>query len=145
MRLIDKQDLELIVAAMVVAELGAARFEPRDVQGAPDSTRDFDIVFPDGREEPLEVTTNLDTTTMSALQRTDGGIVELDAAVTRLWMGSGNQTFTNAKGTTVPFDRRRVSEILPPLIEQLEREGETSLDVAHLRGRALTALPRTTR
>ena len=132
MQLLDKRDLERTAAALVVDELGAVGFEERDKRGAPAGTRDFDIVFADGHEEPLEITSNFDTITMSALQRTDGGILELEASVTRLWMVTGNHTHTDAKGDTVPFDRRRISQLLPALIEQLEREGETALDVVAL-------------
>jgi hypothetical protein len=129
---IDYPELENRAAAMVVDELAALQFEKRDIPGAPPSTHDFDIVFADGRTEPLEVTTNLDTTVMKALHRADGGVFELEANVRRLWMVSGTETFTDATGAPLAFDRERVSALLPPLIEQLEHEAETSLDVARL-------------
>jgi hypothetical protein len=132
MKLVDKNELERRAASMVVAELGAARFVERDVRGAPSGTRDFDIVFNGGREEPLEVTTNLNTVVMRAFGRADGGSFELPANVQRYWVVSANQTFTDTNGRTVPFDRKRVTELLPPVIEQLERTGETYFDTDRL-------------
>ena len=132
MTLIDKDELERRAAAMVVEELSAVRFVKRDVPGAPPGTRDFDIVFADGHEEPLEVTTNLDSVVMRAFGRADGGAFDLPANVRRFWIVSGNQTHIDTEGMTVPFDRRRVSELLRPLIEQLEHAGETYFDTDRL-------------
>jgi hypothetical protein len=58
MALVEKDELEERAATMVVEQLGAVRFTKRDLPGGPSNTRDFDIVFADGYEEPLEVTTN---------------------------------------------------------------------------------------
>jgi hypothetical protein len=130
--LVDYDKLEQHAAEMVVAELGAVGAQKRDMPGAPSGTRDYDVLFADGHEEPLEVTTNLDRSVMNALQRTDGGVLKLDANVQRLWMVVGSQTWTDENGTTKPFDRRRVAALLVPLIEQLEQEGEDSFDVVRL-------------
>jgi hypothetical protein len=88
MALVEKEELEERAATMVVEEFGAVRFEKRDLPGGPSRTRDFEIVFADGHEEPLEVTTNLDTVVMNALERTDGG----NANVKHLWIVSGHGT-----------------------------------------------------
>lgn len=125
-------ELEELAAELVVVELGAVSYVRRDVPGAPGKTRDFDIVFADGHEEPLEVTTNLDTRVMVSLDRTDDGILAVAAAVQRMWIIPGAATWTDAGGHTQPFDRKRVGELLPPIIEQIEREGETTLDIARL-------------
>jgi hypothetical protein len=138
----DTREIEDRSASMVVAELGAVRFERRDVKGAANNTRDFDVVFEDGHEEPLEVTTNLDSEIVRAIDRTGGGVLELDADVRLLWMVSANETFTDAAGAAVAFDRRRVTELLPSLIEQLEREGESRLDVAALAWPIASGAPR---
>lgn len=130
--LLDKEELENVAAELVVAELGALRAERRDVPGAQDRTRDYDVVFGDGHDEPIEITTNLDRATMSALGRTDGGVLELSGNVKRLWMVTGSATYTDQGGRTLPFDRWRITELLPPLIEQLEQQGATELDLVHL-------------
>lgn len=132
MSLVDYDELEEHAAEMVVAELGAVGAEKRDLPRAPSGTRDYDVVFADGHEEPLEVTTNLDKSVMNALQRTNGGVLELDANVQRLWMVVGSHTWTDENGAPEPFDRRRVAELLVPLIEQLEQEGEGSFDIVRL-------------
>jgi hypothetical protein len=91
MALVDKHELEERAAQLVVDELGAGSYEALDIPGAPDNTRDFEILFTDGHREPLEVTTNLDTTVMKSLGRTGGGIIELDADVARLWRSRARQ------------------------------------------------------
>jgi hypothetical protein len=131
-RLIDKDELEDRAAAMVVAELGALRSERRDLSGGPCGTRDFDVIFQDGHEEPLEVTTNLDSVVMTAFARTDGGAFDLPADVRRFWMISANQTYIDQAGGLLPFDRQRASELLRPLVEQLETAGETYFDTDRL-------------
>jgi hypothetical protein len=132
MSLVDYDELEEHAADMVVAELSAIGARKRDTPGAPSGTRDYNVVFADGHEEPLEVTTNLDKSVMNALQRTDGGVLELDADVQRLWIVVGSHTWTDENGATEPFDRRRVAALLVPFIEQLEPEGEGSFDIVRL-------------
>ena len=132
MALVDKHELEERAAQLVVDELGAGSYEALDIPGAPDNSRDFEILFTDGHREPLEVTTNLDTTVMKSLGRTGGGIIELDADVARLWMVTSEATWTDTRGETQPFDRDKVVALIVPLIEQLERDGETSLDMPRL-------------
>jgi len=132
MTLVDKDKMQRDAASLVVAELGAVRFEERDVPGAPPGTRDFDIIFPDGHCEPLEVTSNLDRVVMNALGRTGGGYFELPARVRRFWGVSASQTYTDASGKRVPFDPRRVAELLTPLIEELDAKGETRFAIDEL-------------
>jgi hypothetical protein len=132
MKLVDKDELECRAAAMVVAELGAVRSVKCDISGGPSGLRDFDIVFADGHKEPLEITTNLDSVVMSAFARADGGAFDLAANVRRFWMVSGSQTFTDTSGRVLPFDRHRVTELLIPLIEELDQAGETYFDTDRL-------------
>jgi hypothetical protein len=139
--LVDYEELEERAAAMVVAELRAVGAQKRDVPGAPSRTRDYDVVFADGHEEPLEVTSNLDTSVMNALRRTDGGLLELDADVQLLWVVVGSHTWTDQSGERKPFDRKRVAALLVPLIEQLEREGEDSFDVVGLAWPTVSGAP----
>jgi hypothetical protein len=128
--LIDMRHVEERAATMVVSELGALRWERRDVPGAPPRTYDFDIVFA-GHVEPLEVTTSLDEQVMTTFKRT-GGVMTIAANVQRLWFVSGEETWTDATGKKRPFDRKRVVELLPTLVEHLEQDGVTSFDLAQL-------------
>jgi hypothetical protein len=68
-----KRDIELRAAAAVAFALGA-RAQERDPGGGAASTRDFDLVFADRPDEPLEVTTYADQAvlqTWSRLERLD--------------------------------------------------------------------------
>jgi hypothetical protein len=100
--LVDYDELEERAAEMVVAELGAVCAQMRDLPGAPSGTRDYDVVFADGHEEPLEVTSNLDKSVMHALHRTHGGVLKLDANVQGLWMVVGSHTWTDENGPRSP-------------------------------------------
>jgi hypothetical protein len=70
--LIDMKALEKTAADLVVAELGAARWELRDTAGLGIQIRDYDIVFPDRHEEPLEVTTSADPLVLNTMHRMAG-------------------------------------------------------------------------
>jgi hypothetical protein len=68
-----KRDIELRAAAAVAFALGA-RAQERDPGGGATSIRDFDLVFTDRSDEPLEVTTYADQAvlqTWSRLERLD--------------------------------------------------------------------------
>jgi hypothetical protein len=72
MPLIDMKELETRAADLVVAELGAARWELRDTPGLGVQMRDYDVIFADGHEEPLEVTTSADPLVLKAMGRMEG-------------------------------------------------------------------------
>jgi hypothetical protein len=69
---------------------------------------------------------------MTAFARADGGAFDIWANVSRFWVVAGSQTYTDHSGRTLPFDRKRVTELLTPLIEQLDRAGETYFDTDRL-------------
>jgi hypothetical protein len=60
---------EMVAGAIVATVVGAEYAEAKDVQGAPAGTRDFDLVFANGRVEPLEVTTAADDTVIGTSHR----------------------------------------------------------------------------
>lgn len=55
-RLRDKVEIEDTMADLVVRALDAREVEPLDRGRSGVRIRDFDIVFNDGRREPLEIT-----------------------------------------------------------------------------------------
>jgi hypothetical protein len=70
--------LELVAGAIVAAALDG-RCVPRDVDGAPDATHDFDIELADATRIALEVTSSADEKVLSLL----------NAASRREWPGPG--------------------------------------------------------
>jgi hypothetical protein len=124
--------IEVRAAELVVAELGALTASRRDIPGAPDGTHDFDIIFRDGDAEPLEVTRHLDDIVMKSLRRSDFGLFSIDANVQHLWRVTAHQTAIDRDHGRQPFDRDRVEALLTPLIEQLDREGHESFEIADL-------------
>jgi hypothetical protein len=128
----DRKAIEARAAELVVAELGALRASRRDIPGAPDRTHDFDVIFRDQHAEPLEVTRHLDDIVMKSLRRSSFGRFSIDANVQHLWRVTGHQTTRDRDHSGQPFDRRRVEALLTPLIEQLDREGHESFEIADL-------------
>jgi hypothetical protein len=125
------REIERQAANLVVAELEARRWEPRDMGGGI-QMRDFDVVFEDGHEEPLEVTTSADPNVMNTMNRMEGNN-RITADVQRVWMVSSMRyTSRNAAGKETPFDRRRAFELLVPLIEERERDGHEEIDMTRL-------------
>ncbi len=125
------REIERQAANLVVAELGALRWKLRDMGGGI-QMRDFDLIFEDGHEEPLEVTTSADPNVMNTMNRMEGNN-RIKADVRRTWMVSSMRyTSTDTAGKKTAFDRRRAVELLVPLIEQLDREGYERFDTTAL-------------
>jgi hypothetical protein len=132
--LIDMDELEESAAEQIVAELGAVRWERRDTGKLGIQIRDFDVLFADGHEEPLEVTTSADPLVLNTMARMDG-TNRVAASVSRSWIVRAPYTWTDASNARRPFDRRRCIELLVPFIEQLDRRGPGTVrhDDARLR------------
>ena len=94
--------IEETAANFVVAELNAVRWEERDVKGHGRSIRDYDTVFDDGHEEPLEVTTNADANVLTTMARMQGRD-RIAANVTRSWWVTAPYTTTGATSSHRPF------------------------------------------
>jgi hypothetical protein len=129
--LIDMKEIETRAADLVVAELGALRWELRDSRELGVQMRDFDIVFADGHEEPLEVTTSADSLVVNTMQRMEGKN-RIPWLGPRSWVTSAPYTSTDAAGKKTAFDRRRCVALLVPFIERLERDGHESFDTTSL-------------
>jgi hypothetical protein len=126
---IKTREIERRAADLVVAELGALRWEPRDIRDGT-QMRDFDVVF-DDHEEPLEVTTSADANVAATMNRMNGNN-HIRADVRRTWMVTAPYTSTGAAGKKTPFDRQRAVDLLVPLIEQHDRDGKEELDFTKL-------------
>jgi hypothetical protein len=131
MPLVDMKELETRAADLVVAELGAARWELRDTGKLGIQMRDFDIVFADGHEEPLEVTASADPMVLNTMHRMEGKN-RIPASVRRSWLASAPFTSTDAAGTKTAFDRRRCVAVLVPFVERLDRDGHERFDTTRL-------------
>jgi hypothetical protein len=64
----NMREIEQQAADLVVAELGALRWEPRDMRDGI-QMGDFDVVFEDGHEEPLEITISADPNVVNTMDR----------------------------------------------------------------------------
>jgi hypothetical protein len=129
--LIDMKAIERTAAGLVVAELGAVRSELRDTRTLGVQMRDYDVVFADGHEEPLEVTTSADPLVLKAMGRMEGK-TQIPANVKRAWYASAPYTFTDSQGEKTAFDLRRCVSVLVPLVEQLERDGIERFDTTRM-------------
>jgi hypothetical protein len=125
------KELETRAADLVVAEFGAARWELRDTPGLGVQMRDYDVIFADGHEEPLEVTTSADPLVLKAMGRMEGK-TQIPANVKRAWFASAPYTFTDSQGQKRAFDLRRCVSLLVPFVEQLERDGIERFDTTRM-------------
>src|SRR5689334_9027104 len=125
------REIEWTAASLVVAELGALRWEPRDMRNGT-QMRDLVVVFADGHAEPPEVTTSADPNVMNTMNRMEGKN-RITARVRRSWMVAAHtRTSMDAADKKTAFDRRRAEALLVPLIEQAERDGHTEIDTTRL-------------
>ena len=126
---VEKGDIsptEALAIAQIEAVLGA-RGEHLDTEEAPDGMRDFDLVFSDGRREPVEVTSHASS---SAFLRTQNRISRESrppATVRNRWMVTVPPTNDGA-----PANLRIARPLLVSLIEKLDADGFTDLDTAAL-------------
>ena len=124
------RDIELRAAAAVAFVLGA-RVRVCDPGGGPVSSRDFDLVFTDRPDEPLEITTCADQAvlqTWSRLQRLDREAPTLG----RIWaldMPSAQLTATGGSG---PTDVKRFMDEAEIALRDIEAAGYTQFDAGML-------------
>ena len=110
------REIERDAAELVVGALGALRAEPRDSGG--EQMRDFDIVFEDGHEEPLEITLDAQREVVQTWERLDRAN-ELEADLERYWMISPK--FYDKEGRGFVLDVKAVRAVLVPFLQELER------------------------
>ena len=119
-----KERVELVAGAIAAGVLGA-RAERRDFGGQ--QLRDFDLRFPDGHVEPLEVTRHFDqaaTETWERLERADREAPTLARAWT-LDIPSRQQT---AGGKIEAYGVREFLRDAEPALHQLEAAGYERFD-----------------
>jgi hypothetical protein len=111
------REIEHDAAELVVEALGALRAEPRDTRGG-EQMRDFDIVFDDGHEEPLEITLDAQGAVVQTWERLDRAN-ELEADLERYW--SLSPKFYDKDGRGFVLDVNAVRAVLIPFLQELER------------------------
>jgi hypothetical protein len=116
-RVRDKREIEHDAAELVVAALGALRADPRDTGGG-EQIRDFDIVFEDDHEEPLEITLDAQKAVVQTWERLDRAN-ELEADLERYW--SISPKFYDKEGRGFVLDVKAVRAILVGFLQELER------------------------
>lgn len=118
-RLREKSEIERDAADLVVRALGAVKAECRDKGG--ERIRDFDIVFEDGHEEPLEITLDAENAVIQSWDRLDQ-TNELKADLKRRW--STAPGFYDGQGRGKVVAVREVRAVLIPFLQELERRGK---------------------
>jgi hypothetical protein len=131
MPLVDMKELERRAADLVVAELGAARWELRDTGKLGIQMRDYDVIFADGHCEPLEVTTDADRNVLNTMARMEGNH-RIAHSGERVWSVAVPNTSTDAAGKKRAFDLQAFIALLIPLVERLESGGYEQFDTAVL-------------
>jgi hypothetical protein len=121
----DKERVETIAAAIAASVLGA-RAERRDRGGT--QTRDFDLVFPDGHVEAMEVTRHFDqaaSETWERLRRTGSPAPTL----TRAWAVDVPARQRGPSGEPEPYGVREFFRAAEPALRRIEEAGYTSFDL----------------
>ena len=126
-RLREKTDIERDAADLVVRDLGAVKAECRDTGGG-EQIRDFDVVFDDGHEEPLEITLDAQDAVIQSWDRLDREN-ELDADLKRHW--SASPGFYDGDGRGKVVDVRQVRAVLIPFLQELRHEHEPPRRARH--------------
>lgn len=119
-------------AAAAAAYLCGATARRIDL-GRADALRDFDLVFPDGRCEPFEVTVSAHEATRRTWNRVFGNPVK--ANLERLWVVSLPAYLTDDQGHEHPIDRNQIERELVPVLQDLEANGVESFDERDYWGR----------
>lgn len=120
-----------MTAAAIAAFVLGANAKRRDFGGR--QVRDFDLIFPDGHTEPLEVTRHFDraaTETWERLSRQERAAPSLS----RVWTVDTPSKAPTPSGGTAPYDVRRFFRDAEAALRELEDAGYERFDLAMGRG-----------
>jgi hypothetical protein len=112
-------------AGAAVAFVLGGRAVPRDPGGGYRSTRDFDIILPDGRREPLEVTTFADEAVLTTWNR-EGRSERAVASLRRHWSIDAPSIDRDGSKGAHPVDVRRIRRVAESALVVLEAAGYES-------------------
>ncbi|MGE3413602.1 MAG: hypothetical protein AB7L91_15400 [Dehalococcoidia bacterium] len=116
-------------AAEVVARVCGAAARRRDVRGGPQGLRDFDLVYLDGRVEPLEVTIAADEAYVVTENRIRRDASRPQATeLTARWLVRAPDVESGPDGFPAATDIRRLRRRVVPLLAALESEGSFMFD-----------------
>jgi hypothetical protein len=121
----QKEDIEARAGA-VAASILSARAERRDFGGG-QQIRDFDLVLPDGKREPLEITRHIDQPALETWERTRG--INPAPSLSRYWTLDIPHKAVGASGIERPFDVREFLKEVEPALRELEEAGFERFDV----------------
>lgn len=113
-----------VAAGNIAAGVLGGQAVPRDVEGAPDATHDFDVVLPDGRRVALEVTSAADREVLSLLAAASRERTTAD--LRNDWQIGVEQM---VGGSAVKISRL-MNEIVG-VLEVFERNGLTEVETRH--------------
>jgi hypothetical protein len=114
-----KKNVEITAAAIAASVLGA-KAKRRDVGGS--QMRDFDLIFPDGHVEPLEVTRHFDRAATETWERLAQANCEA-RSLSRVWTVDIPSKMRNVSGGTGPYPVREFLRDAEPALRQLEEAG----------------------
>ncbi len=119
-------DLELKAGAAAAYVL-AAKLIRRDLPPA-QNTRDFDLVFPDGSFEPLEVTRCADATALQTWDRIGAGTV-VAPSLRRRWVLSVPNSVPISETKRAAYDVKEFTARIEPALAALESRGHDTINL----------------
>ena len=136
-RISDETELKAAAAAAYV--LGA-RLERLDVPPA-QGMRDFDLVFSDGRREPLEITSYVDRRAYETWERIRRASPLVARTLTRRWVLAVPFSIPASATGFVPYDVKDFVARIEPTLAALETAGHESISLGRLQRDAALAGP----
>jgi hypothetical protein len=135
-------DGELKAAAAAAFILGA-RLDRLDIPPA-QSMRDFDLVFDDGRREPLEITSYVDRPALETWERIRRAAPLAARALTRRWVLAVPHSTSTSATTRIPYDVKEFVARVEQALAALEAAGHPTINLGRLqRESALAAAVQT--
>jgi hypothetical protein len=122
--------LELRAGAAAASVLGAKLIR-RDAHSA-HQTRDFDLVFADGRVEPLEITRYVDEPALRTWERLRGVTPLAAPSLARTWVLAVPAADFDAGGTRVAYDIRKFVATIESALAALERAGHETINLGRI-------------
>ncbi|MGH2800579.1 MAG: hypothetical protein ACRDM0_23510 [Thermoleophilaceae bacterium] len=123
-------DLELKAAA-AAAHVLCARLVRRDIGGA-QHTRDFDLVFHDGRLEPLEVTRFVDRPALETWERIRRAAPLSAPSLTRRWVLALPHSTPVGDERRKPYDVKDFIAKVEPALAAIEAAGHETINLGRL-------------
>jgi hypothetical protein len=132
-------DTELKAAAAAAFVLGA-RVERLDIPPA-QGMRDFDLLFDDGRREPLEITSYVDRPAHETWERIRRAAPLVAPSLMRRWVLTVPHSTSASDRTRGPYDVKDFMKRIEPALAALEGAGHHTINLGRLQRESALAGP----